>query len=89
MPTRQRRGGRSVYVGLEPAGGRWLRLNASAGSALLRAEPAFSLDHDRGGLRVRARDGREYLASGVDDAAVGKHGQRCWGPPPEEGGQPA
>ena len=58
-----------VYVGLEPVGGRWLRLDTSAGSALVRAEAGLSLDHDRDGLRIRARDGREYLASGVDDTA--------------------
>ena len=58
-----------VYVGLEPAGGRWLRLDTSAGSALVRAEAGLSLDHDRDGLRIRARDGREYLAAGVDDTA--------------------
>ena len=95
MPTRQRRGGRSVYVGLEPAGGRWLRLDASAGSALVRAEAGVSLDHDRGGLRVRARDGREDLASGVDDAAVGKvvrlvgsTANGAGGLPPKRGGSP-
>ena len=31
-----------VYEGLEPAGGRWLRLDTSAGSALIRAEPGLS-----------------------------------------------
>ena len=51
------------YVGLEPVGGRWLRLDTSAGSALIRAEAGLSLDHDRGGLRIHAGDGREYLAS--------------------------
>ena len=57
-----------VYRGLEPAGGRWLRLDTSAGSALVRAEPGLSLDHDRSHLQVRARDGREFLASEVDEA---------------------
>ena len=56
-----------VYVGLEPVGGRWLRLDTSAGSALIRAEAGLSLDHDRSSLRIQARDGREYLASGVDE----------------------
>ena len=58
-----------VYVGLEPVGGRWLRLDTSAGSALVRAEAGLSLDHDRDGLRIHARDGREFLASGVDETA--------------------
>ena len=58
-----------VYEGLEPAGSRRLRLDTSAAPALVRSEPALSLDHDRGGLRVRTRDGREYLASAVDEAA--------------------
>ena len=57
-----------VYVALEPVGGCWLRLDTSAGSALVRAEAGLSLDHDRDCLRIHARDGREYLTSGVDDA---------------------
>ena len=56
-----------VYIRLEPAGGRWLRLDTATGSALVRAEPGLSLDHDRNSVRIRARDGREYLASGVDE----------------------
>ena len=58
-----------VYIRLKPVGGRWLRLDTATGSALVRAEPGLSLDHDRATLRIRARDGREYLASGVDDRA--------------------
>ena len=58
-----------VYIRLEPVGGRWLRLDTAAGSALVRAEPGLSLDHDRATLRNRARDAREYLTSGVDERA--------------------
>ena len=57
-----------VYVGLEAVGGRWLRLDTSAGSALVRAEAGLSLDHDRDGMRIHARDGREFLTSGVGEA---------------------
>lgn len=60
--------GLPVYGRLEPVGGRWLRLDTSAGPALVRAEPGLALDHDRNHLRVRARDGREFLASEVDEA---------------------
>ena len=56
-----------IYRGLERTGGRWLRLDTSGGSALFRAEPGLSLDHDRGAMRVRARDGREVVVSGIDD----------------------
>ena len=58
-----------AYLGVEAVGDRWLRLDTSAGSALVRAEPGVSLDHERGGLRVRTRGGREYVTSGVDEAA--------------------
>ena len=44
-----------VYVGLEPVGGRWLRLDTAAGWALVRAEPGLSLDHDRSHLGKRPR----------------------------------
>ena len=64
--------GPPVYLGLDPADGRWLRLDTSTGSALVRGEPGLSIDHDRGGIRIRARDGSEYSAPGVDDATFGE-----------------
>ena len=54
-------------VAVEPVGGSWLRLDTPSGSALIRAKPGVSLDHDSGLMRMSARDGRTVVVSGVDD----------------------
>ena len=55
------------FRALTLAGGTWLRLDTDAGAALVRAEPGMTLDYDRGRMRIAARDGREFFASGVGD----------------------
>ena len=60
-------GGHPALVALEPVGGRWLRLDTSSESALIRSEPGVCLDHDRGLMRITARDGRTLVVSGVND----------------------
>lgn len=59
--------GHPALVALEPVGGRWLRLNTSSESALSRSEPGVCLDHDRGLMRISARDGRTVVVSEVSD----------------------
>ena len=59
--------GHSALVALEPVGGRWLRLDTSSESALIRTEPGVSLDHDRGLMRITARDSRTFVVSEVSD----------------------
>ena len=74
------------FEALSPAGRAWLRLDTAAGSALLRGEPGVKLDFDGGLMRLTARDGREFIASGVDEAAAdavvtavrGAAAARCW-----------
>ena len=44
--------GHPALVALEPVGGRWLRLDTSSDSALIRTEPGVCLDHDRGLMRI-------------------------------------
>ena len=71
---------------LSPADGAWLRLDTAAGSALVRGKPGVKLDFDGGLMRLTARDGREFIASGVDEAAAdavvtavrGAAASRCW-----------
>ena len=59
--------GHPALVALEPVGGRWLRLDTSSESALIRTEAGVRLDHDRGLMRIRARDGRTFVVSEVSD----------------------
>ena len=59
--------GHPALVALEPVGGRWLRLDTSSETALIRTEPGVCLDHDRGLMRITARDGRTLVVSEVSD----------------------
>ena len=59
--------GHPALVALEPVGGRWLRLDTSSDSALIRTEPGVCLDHDRGLMRITTRDGRTLVVSEVSE----------------------
>ena len=59
--------GHPALVALEPVGGRWLRLDTSSESALIRTEPGVWLDHDRGLMPITTRDGRTVVISEVSD----------------------
>ncbi len=59
--------GHPALVALEPIGGRWLRLDTSAESVLIRTEPGVCLYHDRGLMRITARDGRTFVVSDVSE----------------------